>query len=465
MSNLSYFNYNNIQDQITNHELYVTIGSVSNSNLSTEQGIKEGFIFGKKAKSTDFAALVDKITWTSGTVYNGWTTGSNFFIINSTNDVFKCISNNNGIASTAEPLTKSNSIITTSDGYRWKYMFTVSSSDLTKFSYTGKIPITANSSVVANAISGTIDYVYVANTGTNYIAYNSGNINSVVANNLLQISNTASQVTDIYSGSTIYAVYGTGAGTLATISNSYSNTIGRYITLSSNVSFATDTNYIISPKVNISDRFGTGFSAYSTINAVNGIDKIIILNPGSNYRSPIITITSSTGSGAVITPYVAPFGGHGSNPFNELNSNSAMISVNFLNAEDTTLPTNLTFYASSLVSQPTVSVFGQNTASYGISCNVTSTFSVNDILTGATSNATGRAYYSNTTHVKINDINGTFVTNEVVTNQIGVNSAINIIKSSDVITESGTIIKYNTHSSGINRASNTSENIKFIFKI
>lgn len=465
MGNLSYFNYDNIKDQITNNELYVTLGNISNTNISTEQGIKEGFIFGKKVKSSDFTGLIDKIDWTSGTIYNPWYKGVNYFIINSNNDVFKCISNNDDAVSTAEPLTKSNSIITTADGYKWKYMFTAASSDILKFSYAGKFPITSNNSVVANSINGTIDHVAVANTGTNYIAYNAGQISSVIANNLFQISNTASQVTDIYAGSAIYAIYGTGAGTLATISNSYSNTLGRYITLTSNVTFSTDTNYIISPKVNISDRFGTGFSAYSTVDAVNGIDKIIILNSGSNYRSPVITISSAVGSGATITPYVSPFGGHGSNPFNELNSNSAIISVNFLNSEDTTLPTDLTFYSSSLVSQPSVNIAAQNTISYGISCNVSSTFTISDVVIGQTSNATGIVYYSNTSHIKVFDINGTFLTNEIVTNQIGVNSAINIIKSTDVISESGTIIKYNTHSAGINRTTNVSENIKFIFKI
>jgi len=142
-----------------------------------------------------------------------------------------------------------------------------------------------------------------------------------------------------------------------------------------------------------------------------------------------------------------------------------MISVNFINAVDTTLPTNIVFFSSELVLKPNVAVTAQNTVSFGLSANVSTTFTKGDIVKGASSSATGVVYYANSSHVKINNIVGAFSDGEVIVNSLSVNSAINIVKTTDVTARSGEVLSYNTYANGINRASNISEDIKFILKL
>jgi len=292
-----------------------------------------------------------------------------------------------------------------------------------------------------------------------------GTIQGVISNNVYRIGTDASTIDNVYANSGIYIQTGTGAGSLVVISSSYTNSTGNFIQLSTNTTLSTNSTYIISPSVSISDRNGSGFTGYSTVDAVGGIASIVVLSPGSGYINPTVTVGSSTGSGAILDPYYGPTPGHGANPYKELGANSAMISVNFINAVDTTLPTNIVFFSSELVLKPNVAVTAQNTVSFGLSANVSTTFTKGDIVKGASSSATGVVYYANSSHVKINNIVGAFSDGEVIVNSLSVNSAINIVKTTDVTARSGEVLSYNTYANGINRASNISEDIKFILKL
>ena len=56
--------------------------------------------------------------------------------MNSSNAVYKVIENDGATASTVEPTSTSNSIFETSDGYRWKYMYSLTSSEALNFATT-----------------------------------------------------------------------------------------------------------------------------------------------------------------------------------------------------------------------------------------------------------------------------------------------------------------------------------------
>lgn len=56
-----------------------------------------------------------------------------FFVVTSTNNVYKCLSNNNGAVSTVRPTGTSVNPVLTADGYTWKYMYTIPSGYLNKF--------------------------------------------------------------------------------------------------------------------------------------------------------------------------------------------------------------------------------------------------------------------------------------------------------------------------------------------
>ena len=229
--------------------------------------VERDLILGIKIKSTDIAYIIRKNSWTSGTVYSQWDItdkdlyDKKYFIINSNNDVYKCISNNLEAQSTVEPTSTITDTFKLADGYIWKYMFSIPADDLTKFGTTDFIPIVSNTTVESAAVSGAIEYIEVQNGGNNWVSYNTGSIKGVVSNTVYKIDDSANSTVDFYSNSSIYISSGTGSGSLVEISNSSSNGSGKYIVLTSNTTLDATSEYIISPTLTI-DGDGTGAKAY-----------------------------------------------------------------------------------------------------------------------------------------------------------------------------------------------------------
>ena len=110
----------------------------------------DDLIAAKRVQSTDTSFVIPRRNWTSGTVYDiyrhdygEFQTGSTstrvtsnsgattlfdatFYVLTSARNVYKCLDNNGGATSTDEPTGTSTSVITTSDDYKWKYMYTLS---------------------------------------------------------------------------------------------------------------------------------------------------------------------------------------------------------------------------------------------------------------------------------------------------------------------------------------------------
>ena len=52
---------------------------------------------------------------------------ANFYVMNSERNVYKCLDNNNNDSgSTVEPTGTDTIVLSTADGYKWKYMYTLS---------------------------------------------------------------------------------------------------------------------------------------------------------------------------------------------------------------------------------------------------------------------------------------------------------------------------------------------------
>lgn len=69
---------------------------------------------------------------------------SKFYVITSESHVYKCLYNNNGNPSTVKPFSTSSDIIKTSDGYIWKYMYTVPVALANRFTTPTDIPVTTS---------------------------------------------------------------------------------------------------------------------------------------------------------------------------------------------------------------------------------------------------------------------------------------------------------------------------------
>jgi len=107
---------------------------------------------------------------------------ADFYVVNSTYQVYKCIYNGtspadpNGKPSTIEPTGTSTSIISTADGYRWKFMYTIPVASVLKFFSSEYVPVLLDSSILSNAVSGEIDTVVITASGA---GYNNGNYDNV----------------------------------------------------------------------------------------------------------------------------------------------------------------------------------------------------------------------------------------------------------------------------------------------
>jgi hypothetical protein len=226
----SWTNSNSVEDD--------TAVPVANSSVySYEQSIYTDLVFGKLITSNDITYMIPRYNWTSGNIYDSYNQfdpnlyDKKFYVITDAYEVYKCIYNNNGGTSTVKPaLTSVNGVFNTSDGYVWKYMFTLQSNANTKFTSTSYIPVTPNTYVINNAIKGSIDFIKVTNGGNNYQAWHSGYLQNFQDNYTLQIANTASPISGRYINSSIYLKTGYGSGQIRKIIN-YSG-LNRLVTVS-----------------------------------------------------------------------------------------------------------------------------------------------------------------------------------------------------------------------------------------
>ena len=145
-------------------------------------------IGGKQVTNSDVVHMVNSTEWTSGTKYEMYDdqkdhlSNTNFFVWvqeQSGYNVFKCLDNNNGVNSTAQPSLSETAAtdavyITEEDGYQWKYMYTISTVNYDKFATASYIPITANTAVTGNAVAGTLQTIKVIDAGKDYSAYANG---------------------------------------------------------------------------------------------------------------------------------------------------------------------------------------------------------------------------------------------------------------------------------------------------
>ena len=130
----------------------------------------------KRVTSSDIKYVIPRYDWTSGTVYTeysdtlGTLFDSEFYVLTDDYNVYKCLFNNSGVASTTKPTGTSNSVLTTADGYKWKYMYTVTAGDALKFLTTDFMPVTTDSTVSAAAVDGSVQVIKVTNGGSGYVS-------------------------------------------------------------------------------------------------------------------------------------------------------------------------------------------------------------------------------------------------------------------------------------------------------
>ena len=218
--NFRFYNLDNFINTLSSNSIYMFIGRsyawddennppVPLDNPAYRRDAYDQMIALKKLSSNNVIPVIRKITWTSGITYdmyrpdyttgntegnpyrypskisaNGYTTlnyGAQFYVINEFYQVYKCLyngqspSNPSGVPSTVEPTGISTSPIVTSDGYRWKYLYTIPTYYVLNFINDYYIPtpypgssFPPESAVTNSAVPGAIDTAVVTNRGTGY---------------------------------------------------------------------------------------------------------------------------------------------------------------------------------------------------------------------------------------------------------------------------------------------------------
>jgi hypothetical protein len=168
-------------------------------------------IIAKRIDLDSVSFVVPRYNWTSGITYSRYgcticPIGTPFYVLNSKGQVFKCLDNNGNTASTDEPelflsaTSLEEPYFVTSDGYKWKYLYTLSSNQRQKFLNDEWMPVTFNRFVKAVAVNRSIDIVRLTNSGNNYVDGPNQNIITIEGdgrNAVLKANVVGGQVVDI----------------------------------------------------------------------------------------------------------------------------------------------------------------------------------------------------------------------------------------------------------------------------
>ena len=141
----------------------------------------------------DISFVVPRVNWSSGTIYKAWDDAQQgypstaYYVLTENNAVYICLqqgkdANGNAVASTIQPTGNATTAFITSDGYTWKFLYTITALNSTKFLTANYFPVrlvgTTDSSspaldveqkAVQNAaIAGQISSIALQSGGTGY---------------------------------------------------------------------------------------------------------------------------------------------------------------------------------------------------------------------------------------------------------------------------------------------------------
>jgi len=197
-------------------------------SIQDEFYVFDDLLAAKKIAGSDVSYVIPRRNWTTSTVYDYYrpdygnritgTTStltsnsgasnlfdSTFYVISSSYNVYKCLDNNSNAASTVEPTGTSTSVLTTGDGYKWKYMYTLSASQQVNFLSTDFMAVSTNSTVSAAAVDGAVRIVKIKSAGT-------GGTNGTFTSIPVRGNGSSGTVTVTVSGGTVTAVTVTNVG-------------------------------------------------------------------------------------------------------------------------------------------------------------------------------------------------------------------------------------------------------------
>ena len=535
-SNFRVVNSNNFKEDISNSAVYVGIGKAdvwSNSTSDTtdeataptpgdhldEYGkARSNLIAVKKVSSANVSHVVPRHTWDGSTSYVAWDSDDGnifdkkFYVITSEFKVYKCIVAGGG-ASTVQPTQTLTQPQAESDGYSWKYMYTVSVADAEKFLTNSYMPVkyismggeaqvavqaaNAQNKIILKEINDDIA-VGMTITGTNI---GSGRKVSSIAGT--QITMSANATGTVAANAILTFAYAADADAEANLTEAdYAQYLNQKASRDDSLAAGIErievtaggSGYTSAPTVTITGD-GTGATATATISS-GAVTAITVTGKGTNYTRAKVVLSGGGGSLGTARAVIAPNyrgsekSGHGTDPRAELGGFFMGVNVKLDGADgsgDITVGND--FRQIMLVKNPlngTGAAAGQIASSdtlkamdyldfsntFSVGSNVSS-FTVDEVITGQTSGAVafvteidssnGFVYYhqnEKTGYVSFTNgeevVGGTSSTN-------GTLESSNAVKAAELDRESGDIL-FLENRLPINRTATQIEDIKIILE-
>jgi len=176
-------------DGRTNNEGTDALPITPADNENTQNFTYDDMLACKKVASTNAGFVIPRRNWTNATVYDyyrhdygeyitGTTTvqtsnsgagtlyDATFYVLTAARNVYKCLDNNNGGTSTVEPTGTSTTILATADGYKWKYIYTLTAAQQAEFLSVDFMAVGTNGTVNAAAVDGAINIVKIKTAGS-----------------------------------------------------------------------------------------------------------------------------------------------------------------------------------------------------------------------------------------------------------------------------------------------------------
>lgn len=430
-----------------------TIPSITNSVDNTLYNAYTEMIFGKRVGPSDVAAMVPRYNWSTNTYFDAYRsnadlTDKKFYTVvetPSTFYVFKCLDNAGNSASIVAPditqTSANDEFYSTSDGYVWKYMYSVDATTFNKFATSLYMPVVTDANVVLNAVDGTVDVITVDYKGSNYGTYFANTFNSpdvrVGGNPLIyNLAVSASSNSGFYEKSFIYIKNGTGAGQGRKITSYNVTGSNKQIIIEApafEIPLDNTSQYEITPFVAVTGD-GDGVVARALVNTSqsNSISGVEIINRGTGYSYASAVVEGNTGgttNTAVLTVVLGPKGGHGSNPEYELGSRTLGISVTYNVSESGSIPVVNDYRSVGIIKDPLYANVVFTVAS------PTGAFQIGETVIQQNTGAQGVvAEWDSVNTLTLTDVNGVFLTGNTSVNKLqGLTSSSQAVTSTIII--------------------------------
>lgn len=433
----------------SDNNYYIGVGrsevwNVSDTAPTPENTLREirnlGFSLQSMKTVADKSFVVPRYNWSSGSIYSGFNDdqaghpNQAYYVITDENHVYICLQPGRNAAgasviSTVKPTGTAAGAFKTSDGYVWKFLYSLGALTVSKFLAANFMPITKILSTDGNSSASEVEQFGIQN--------------AAVAGQILG-----------------YTVTNGGSGFTST------------------------------PAVTIAGN-GTGAKAQATVSG-NILTKVEVLESdntmvfGSGYDYADITITGGGGSNAAVRPIFGPKAGIGADPRDDLRSRALMFNAKPDGTESGNFIVGNDFRQIGLIKNPKMPRDSDFTAESGIAlpylgfqlATITSPFTADKTIQGGTSNA--KAYVDSFDSDKIyyhqTEDTGflSFTEGEIVSETngsgtgtldvVGLDSDTRAFTYADVDQISGDVL-FIDNRAAVTRSANAAEDIKIVIQI